>query len=40
MLSFHDKFVKTDRPVDRQTMVKQYVSRSFDTGHTKYTEQK
>ena len=31
MLSFHVKFVQTDRRMDRQTTVKQYVPRSFDT---------
>ena len=30
MLSFHAKFVQTDRRTDRQTMVKQYAPRSFD----------
>ena len=44
MLSFHIKFVQTDRrmdkrtdrqmdgPADRQTTVKQYAPQSFDTG--------
>ena len=30
MLSFHVKFVQTDRPTDRQTRVKQYAPPSFD----------
>ena len=33
MLSFHVKFVQTDRQMDRQMdNVKQYAPKSFDTG--------
>ena len=32
MLSFHVKFVQTDRWTDRLTTVKQDAPRSFDTG--------
>ena len=32
MLSFHVKFVQTDRRTDGRTTVKQYAPRSFDTG--------
>ena len=32
MLSFHVKFVQTDRWTDRWPTVKQYAPRSFDTG--------
>ena len=31
MLSFHVKFVQTDRQTDERTTVKQYDPQSFDT---------
>ena len=35
MLSFHLKFVLTDRRTDRQTTVKQYASDLLMRGHKK-----
>ena len=35
MLSFHVKFVQTDRRIDRQTTVKQYAPDLSIQGHKK-----
>ena len=36
MISFHVKFVQTDRRMDRRTMVKQYAPDLSMRGHKKF----